>query len=285
MNQQRVRLIKENMCVRVFAFPFEQVRRRARLAKYQRSEDTRYIRSLKGTHAGERCFIIGNGPSLIPKDLDVLHKHGVFSFAANRIYGIYPRTIWRPSIYMALDTFFIADGIGDIKAAGSYPKIINYNSRKFGRRPEDNIHYLCVHESFKVNPFQISVNSLSEDPSIYSVKTGTVTATSIEMAVYMGFSDIYLLGVDNNFANKRRADGTVYIDSRVKASHFPGGEPGKSLGPSIQSVEYMERTYEVAKRFSDEHGVSVRNATRGGKLEIFERVGFDDIFCNERTGI
>ena len=33
----------------------------------------------------------------------------------------------------------------------------------------------------------------------------------------------------------------------------------------------------AARKYCDEHNVAIYNATRGGKLEVFERVNFDDI--------
>ena len=36
--------------------------------------------------------------------------------------------------------------------------------------------------------------------------------------------------------------------------------------------------YEEAKRYGDEHGIQIFNATRGGMLEVFPRVNLDSIF-------
>ena len=275
MNQRTVKRIKENRFVRIIAYPLVQTRRKVLLERYQKSEDSRYIRSLKDTYIGERCFVIGNGPSLTPEDLNILATHNIFCFAANRIYKIYPRTVWRPSIYMAIDRNVIGDSYEELKSAGDYPKIINYKSAHLGRQSEDNIHYLYVNKPFKLNPYRMTVDTLSEDPSKFSVITETVTVSSVELAIYMGFTHIYLLSVDNNYAHKRMPDGTVFIDPNVQKNYFQGGEPSDSLGPSIQPVELLEKIYEVAKKFAESHGVKIYNATRGGKLEVFERVDFD----------
>lgn len=36
--------------------------------------------------------------------------------------------------------------------------------------------------------------------------------------------------------------------------------------------------YEVAKRYGELHNIHIYNATRGGYLEVFERVNFDELF-------
>ena len=44
------------------------------------------------------------------------------------------------------------------------------------------------------------------------------------------------------------------------------------------NVERMILAYKEAKRISEEKGIKIYNATRGGMLEVFERVNFDDLF-------
>ena len=39
----------------------------------------------------------------------------------------------------------------------------------------------------------------------------------------------------------------------------------------------MIDAYKVAKQYADDHNIKIYNATRGGKLEVFERVDLDDI--------
>ena len=46
---------------------------------------------------------------------------------------------------------------------------------------------------------------------------------------------------------------------------------------SIANMDSLEYSYCLAKRFADEHGVKIYNATRGGKLETFERIDFDAV--------
>lgn len=42
----------------------------------------------------------------------------------------------------------------------------------------------------------------------------------------------------------------------------------------------MILAYESAKKYVDSHNISIYNATRGGMLEVFERVDFDSLFEN-----
>ncbi|MBQ4379398.1 MAG: hypothetical protein II821_09430 [Treponema sp.] len=42
--------------------------------------------------------------------------------------------------------------------------------------------------------------------------------------------------------------------------------------------DFATNAFFAAKRYADEHGVRILNATRGGKIEVFERVDFDSLF-------
>src|SRR5512136_148163 len=53
-----------------------------------RSESRRALAALKDSRRGERCFIIGNGPSLRQTDLAKLR--GEATFGLNRIYLLFP---------------------------------------------------------------------------------------------------------------------------------------------------------------------------------------------------
>lgn len=39
----------------------------------------------------------------------------------------------------------------------------------------------------------------------------------------------------------------------------------------------MIEGFKVAKKYADEHGINIYNATRGGMLEVFPRVNLEDV--------
>ena len=99
--------IKQNKMVRVAAFPVVNMIRLSRKIFYRFSSDSREIRAYKNIHQGERCFIIGNGPSLTMEDLSCLT--GEHCFAANRICNAFSKTDWRPEYYMCVDSSVFKD--------------------------------------------------------------------------------------------------------------------------------------------------------------------------------
>ena len=69
--------------------------------KLKKSYNGKLLNSFKNKYSGERCFIIGNGPSLKVEDVEKLKDE--FTFAFNRIYYIFDKTSWRPNFYISED--------------------------------------------------------------------------------------------------------------------------------------------------------------------------------------
>lgn len=107
---------------------------------------------------------------------------------------------------------------------------------------------------------------------IYTI--GTVTYALIEIAAYMGFSEIYLLGIDNKYSKTKLKNGEIVVDNSVK-SYF-GNETKAEQRTAHKSWE-MDIGYEYAEKFSRENGFRIFNATRGGYLEAFERVNLESV--------
>lgn len=93
----------------------------------------------------------------------------------------------------------------------------------------------------------------------------------LQLAVYMGFEEIYLLGVDN--CNYGKDDCGHFF-----AGYRTGGQKECLL------VDRTTLAYQSAKAYADAHGIKIYNATRGGALEVFERVDFDSLFEKAAEG-
>ena len=62
--------------------------------------------------------------------------------------------------------------------------------------------------------------------------------------------------------------------------YFQGSAETKPGNPP-QVIE-MTYAYMSAEPYSRDHGFRIFNATRGGKLEVFERKNFDEVFGKEQ---
>ena len=234
-------------------------------------KSTQILKSYHNRYLGKRCFIIGNGPSLKKEDLEKLAND--ISFASNRIYKMYDEIDWHPTFYCMFDES-VAKSEGVIEGANSticemkFFRSQGYYIYRHINEPKCYVHS-WYSRKYLDNPM------FSEDLSkgVYSI--ATVTYMMIQLAVYMGFKEIYLIGVVHNYANTQLKDGTVIHNTGVK-SYF--GDHGKAEKNACGATWEMDVAYEYAEKYSRGHNFRIYNATRGGKLEVFERIDFDTLF-------
>lgn len=232
------------------------------------SKSRRKIKSLKNSHCGERCFIIGNGPSLRIDDLEKLNNE--FTIASHKIYTIFEDTNWRPTMYTAQDYKLMQKCANEINNIDVPLKIIAL-VKKYNYKKLYGTEYLELKIEKKKPPV------FSNDPSKFIYEGMTVSFMNLQLAAYMGFKEIYLLGIDHSYSIEKKSDNTIVINNDVKnyfsdkylSNEFQKGDF------SIPCTEQSTLAYISAKKFADDNNIIVKNATRGGKLEVFERIDFD----------
>ena len=231
------------------------------------------MRRLKNIYLGERCVIVGNGPSLLISDLERLGE--TKSFGSNRIYSIFSLTEWRPNFYCVQDAKLLEERGDFIKKLepGKQWNFTPYNYvdslLSFSKRT-NGWTYFWLNNTLKCPEFSDVVE--------VEVNEGkTVTFSCLQLAVYMGFKRIYLLGVDHTSSVVMKGD--VIHRGDPSRDYFKGVD-NKGVTKRPYEIEYVERAFNEAKRYFIEKNVEVINLTRGGQLETFKRELFDDVFPN-----
>lgn len=244
------------------------------------------IRQFENKHKDKRCFLIGNGPSLRTDDLDQLHDRGEISFGCNDIYKAFDQTAWRPKYYMRTDFADIENKIEILANMDVEHKFFAeteevYSGDSFVLRnvlgqSRGNVYYI----------HNIAVSRTDERPRFSPDASralyggGTVMYKMMQMAVYMGFVNIYLLGVDGTHSSDDEPGAYVAkhlhfyddcVDEIARVRAF-------ATRTTQQASEAMlANAYAQAEEYTREHGIKIYNATRGGILEAFERVDFDSL--------
>lgn len=244
---------------------------------FENSKYGKKLRKLKNTHCGEKCFVIGNGPSLSENDLSVLKEKNIQTFCANRIFKIFDKTDWRPTYYVCEDEFILEDIWKSINQINLGQKFIPIYAKWYNDiKVNDAIYYLQKFNKDEAKAVEKS-NLFSESIDKYIVTRSSVTMTCIQIAIYMRFDEIYLLGVDHNFSHMVDKNGNMIVDDNVK-DHFGNQKNGTSETKGIFNVDAVTQAFMDVKAFAKSKNVKIYNATRGGKLEVFPRVDFDSIF-------
>lgn len=238
----------------------------------------------KNRFLDHRCFIMGNGPSLNKMDLSIFHDEYVWG--SNKCYLLFPGIDWRPKFYVAVDTRVVPDIRKEIKnqilklkdTACFFP--VQFRE-SFILPSKSNVFWYQTKELNSKN-LPYSAFSLHADNFIYTVTTVTIAA--IQLAVYMGFNPIYLIGCDTSYNVPKTI---VYENQNQDAlistqdddyNHFDKSYFGKGAKWHPPKVENMLFHYAQVKKICDELGVEVINATVGGKLEIFPRIDYKELF-------
>jgi len=105
----------------------------------------------------------------------------------------------------------------------------------------------------------------------------TVTYVALQLAFYLGFETVILVGVDHNFVTQGKPNTTI-VSEGDDPNHFHPGYFGKGFRWQLPDLDTSERGYLLARRAYEQAGRRVLDATIGGKLQIFEKVDYNGLF-------
>jgi hypothetical protein len=236
-----------------------------------RSNDRRLAR-LRNRESGKRIFILGNGPSLNRTDVDRLC--GEVSIASNAVFLLFDRKRFRPTYYTIEDRLVAEDRAREAVGLQGCWKVFPDDVRRF-IAPDDRTIYINFIREYPGFP------KFTEDFRRRAYWGGTVTYLNLQLARYLGASEIYLIGFDHSYAAPTAGDkveGVVVTSATDDRNHFDPRYFGAGYRWHDPRVDRMEDGYRLAKNCCDTAGIRIYNATKGGHLEVFPRVDFDSLF-------
>lgn len=270
-------LARNMQTMRIRIHSFRKYRWNPLLRRLAGRRDTKELLAFKDKHKGERAFIIASGPSL--READVMKLKNEVTFAVNSVAALTPKTGWRPDYYCIGDPDSFHRLKGLLNELQYQNVFVDINLKKYSGEMKFHPHWfddVCWGVPYLDSPQRIRSNlRFSSDIYKYGVYTGrSITYTALQIAAYMGFSEIYIYGVDNGYQKGK--------------SHFSQeGNPDDEKG--IFDKPFMEKfcadneiSYEIADRYARKHGFRIYNATRGGAVKAFERADLDNVL--ERRG-
>ena len=241
------------------------------------SPKARAMKAYRNKHAGERCFLVGNGPSLRAEDLDALAKLGETTFACNFIHKIYGSTDWRPTYHCLSDSGTVRTACWDIVRnvdEKTTMVVRDFAYDKMTIKPDKAI----VPYSISQDDYKVSNNFLA----YHYISHATVMTMMLECAMYMGFKEIYLIGVDATTSSDKGGN--------FAANYFTPEQRAKLdiiKRRAIKNYDVHARRREIAARqknayemiavAAEKRGIHIYNATRGGELEAYPRVDLDSL--------
>lgn len=224
--------------------------------------------SYKDKHRGQRCFIIGNGPSLKDTDLSLLENE--VTFGLNRIYLLFDELGFAITYYLSINALVIEQCAADMLRLPC-PKFIGWHARDLIDFTDGMVFLRIV----GTPGFYTDITSGIWDGA-------TVTYVAIQVAYYMGFDEVILIGVDHSFATKGTPHKTV-VSQGDDLNHFHPEYFGKGFRWQLPDLETSEIAYRMAKDQFERSSREIVDATVGGKLEVFRKVDYYSLF-GEQSG-
>ncbi|HLC03338.1 MAG TPA: 6-hydroxymethylpterin diphosphokinase MptE-like protein [Anaerolineales bacterium] len=228
-------------------------------------ESVRQIRKLRGIHRGERCFILGNGPSLRETDLSLLRDE--ITFGMNRIYMLFDEIGFSTSYHVAINTLVIEQSASEIKRL-TMPKFITWRGRRWMADDPGTVF---------LDTDYTPPATFSKDATGRIFEGSTVTYVALQLAYYFGFDEVILIGVDHHFSTEGPANVTV-VSEGDDPNHFSPGYFGRGYRWQLPDLEASERAYRLALEAFHAAGRSVVDATVGGRLLVFPKVDYKTMF-------
>ena len=221
------------------------------------------LEALRDRHRGERCFVIGNGPSLQRTDLTKLRDEPTFGL--NRIYLKFEELGFATSYLVCVNKLVIAQCAAELETLPC-PKFISWTARRHIRFTDDMVF---------LRPL--------EPPGFYTEpgeglwEGSTVTYVAIQLAWFLGFETVILIGVDHDFATKGEP-GKVVVSTGDDPNHFDPRYFGKGFRWELPNLPTSEQAYRIARQQFEANGRRIVDATIGGKLQVFDKVAYDSLF-------
>jgi hypothetical protein len=229
------------------------------------ADSTRKLKQLKNIHANQRCFIIGNGPSLRQTDMSRLRSE--YTFGLNRIYLLFPELGFNTTYLVSVNDLVLEQCAAEMQSL-TLPKFFTWRARHWFRSDPDII-YLDTDFTGEEN-FSTNIKGRLFEGF-------TVTYVALQLAFHMGFNEVILVGVDHNFVTQGAANQAV-VSQGDDPNHFAPNYFGKGFKWQLPDLAGSERAYVLARDAYSRAGRRILDATIDGKLNVFPKVDYMSLF-------
>lgn len=238
-------------------------------------EDDLWLSQAKDLHKGQRCFVMATGPSLNKVDLSKLKGEVIFG-----VNGTYKLDNIDITYFVYVSAWFWKyhlEGIKNVKCQrrflpSSMPQLSSEVTTSWLNVGLANYYSSGGH------PMPVP-GHFSFEPQNYIFSGGTVLYLCLQLAHYMGFSEVIILGLDHSYDKKQdeklkgHHGGFVSEDN----SHFDQNYNPGNIEYHVD-LEAMERSYVISNEIFNKGGRKIYNASPGTHLDTFEKIDFNSLF-------
>jgi glycosyltransferase involved in cell wall biosynthesis len=212
-----------------------------------------------------RLFIIGNAPSINDMDLSPLNKE--HTFTVSRGYMLKSKGLQHATFYCICDKHSYQNYGNEIDL--DFADYFFASTWTGWKRKCNNLYTFDV--SSTSNGIK-EYNKLQFDISKPIITGRTVVLEALQIAVYLGFKEIYFIGVDLNFATPER--------HFYKSNERENDE--KHIKWANENTQAMIENFRIADRILRRKNIRIFNAGIEGNLNSIERVEYSSLFEKDK---
>jgi hypothetical protein len=225
------------------------------------------IRSYKNICKGQRCFIVGNGPSVNKTNFNIIKNEIIFG--TNRLYQAINQLGINCSYYVTSNRSIVSEDFDALCHLDIPIFLGQHGAEAYGQKMIETKH------EFKHMPIIFHYKrrlmwdgaEMSTDLQKGSSDGDTVVMEGLQIAYYMGFKKVYLIGCDCDFSVQ---------------GHFYNESPELYRDEMMTCISRWFESYKMCKQAYEADGREIINATVGGKLEVFRRQSLDEIMKTKK---
>jgi hypothetical protein len=224
-------------------------------------ESRKDIQTFSGLHLNSTLYLIANGPSLAKMDIELLKGRDVM--VMNRFYIMFKKLSFIPKYLVCVEET-VLDRFQEDMSTLPCTTFVNWRVRDRFR----NSHFLK--ESYALNPF------FQYDLTKPTQFGGTVTFACLQLAYYMGYKDVIIIGMDHRF-KETGTPATPEIRTYEKdESHFDPNYFPKGMKWMLPDLEKSEFSYRLARVAYEKDGRRIIDCTIDGNCNVFEKGRLED---------
>ena len=186
-------------------------------------------KDFENKHSGERCFILGNAPNLIEEELSLLK--GQIVFITNRGYMAKEHGLDHYDYHVVCDLLVYNDFHEEFKQQQEGTRVYPLWFKNLPTYQGEN--FLPVNYKVAVGePYGAQKNGTSvlyhwpENLKKGWGKAGNAVLNATLVAYFMGFKEIYLLGVEMRY---RKGETHFYKNTSKREDQVPDGHRSKGI--------------------------------------------------------
>jgi hypothetical protein len=228
-----------------------------------------WIPEFRNRYFGQDCFLLANGPSLNAVDLKRVNNFHLIGL--NKVHLLLERAKLDLTFHVAINNLVIEQSWQDFRLLNC-PSFLSCRPAK-----------KCVLDYPKRHLFLTERMPIPRFSRVYDEpiwEGWTVTSAALQLAYFMGFKNVFLVGLDHNF-NALGAPNEEQAMQGADPNHF---DPRYFAGSRwhLPDLEGSEMGYRIARFTFERSGRSIFDATEQGHCRIFPRISLEEAYSRAR---